>query len=430
MKKRFLKSFIQKCGNLWEKELNKNIWIINHYAVPENAVGGTRHFDISKKLKEKGFRPTIFASTYNHFTRNHKDIGSKKAKQEEINGVKFVWIKTGFDYIGNSIKRFFNMLSFYKGVMSAYKSHERPDIVIGSSVHLFACLAAYRICKKTDAKFILEIRDLWPQTLIELGKLNKLNPLTLIFGFLEKYLAKKAKKIITLLPGVYKYLVKIGVERKKIIYLPNGINIERYDEFSCKKSRLEEEIFNILKKKFCCIYAGSHGIANELETIVLAAEKLQNECMDDIVFLMFGDGPEKRKLQDLVKKKRITNIQFYSSQPKESIIYILKNADVGLITMKNTGLYKYGISLNKMFDYMYAKLPVIFSGDVFNNIVNEAECGFTIPPENYIEFAEAIKRMYRMDENSREILGEKGYNYMSENHNMTILADKLVKEVL
>jgi glycosyltransferase involved in cell wall biosynthesis len=98
--------------------------------------------------------------------------------------------------------------------------------------------------------------------------------------------------------------------------------------------------------------------------------------------------------------------------------------------MKNTGLYKYGISLNKLFDYMYAKLPVIFSGDVFNNIVDEAECGFTIPPENYIEFAEAIKRIYKKDKNTREKMGEKGYNYMEDNHNMTVLVDKLIKEIL
>jgi glycosyltransferase involved in cell wall biosynthesis len=264
--------------------LSKNIWIINHYAVPENAVGGTRHFDLSGKLKDKDYQPTIFASTYNHFTRKHRGIGDKKYYKEDINGVSFQWIKTGFDYTGNGMKRFLNMLSFYKGVMRAYRFHELPDTVIGSSVHLFSCLAAYRICRKTGAKFVLEIRDLWPQTLIELGKLNKLNPMTLIFGFLEKFLAKKSKNIITLLPGVYKYLVKVGVERNKIIYLPNGINIERYDEFSAKISEIPDSTISMLKKKFCCIYAGSHGIANELDTIILAAEKLQNEYVNDIVF--------------------------------------------------------------------------------------------------------------------------------------------------
>nr|ADT71682.1 glycosyl transferase group 1 [uncultured organism] len=165
---------------------------------------------------------------------------------------------------------------------------KKPDIIIGSTVHLFAVFAAYRLSKRYQVPFIMEVRDLWPQTLIDMG-MSKWHPFIIVLALLERYLYKRADKIITLLPDAYQYIAKF-TNRDKIEWISNGVDINNIIYTEATNSN----------KKFTILYTGAIGEANNLIDLVLVAHQLKNE--KEIVFKIVGNGPQKAYLLDEVKK--------------------------------------------------------------------------------------------------------------------------------
>ncbi len=214
-----------------------NVWILNHSAVTPDLPGGTRHFDIGKEFVEKEHNVVIFASDYHYSLRKY--IKTKKAnifKKEYIGSIEFYWIRT-FPYSKNNWRRVVNMLSyFFKTIYVGIKIKQKPEVIVGSSVHLLAVLAAYIIAKIKRSKFIFEVRDLWPQTLIDLGNYNKNNLFIIFMRQLEKYLYIKAKKIITLLPKASEYITKLGIPDEKIVWIPNGVDLKMFRNRTKRKS--------------------------------------------------------------------------------------------------------------------------------------------------------------------------------------------------
>lgn len=402
-------------------DLMKNIWILNHYAVPPGMGGGTRHFDLAAELVKKGYSVTIFASSYNHFSRKEVIKSNERVKEESINGVRFVWLRTKPRYEGNGIKRLLNMVSYLFNVLKVRKNYVKPDIVIGSSVHLFAPLAAYFICRKADARFLCEVRDLWPQTLIDMGTISNYHPLAVFFRSIERFVYKRASKIITLLPGAYQYISRFGVDKEKVVYIPNGVDIKKFDD-----NNKEVKDLNILdSKSFNCVYAGAHGEANKLDNILDAAKIIQSMGNNNIKFYFIGDGPEKNKLIEYSREKNLDNAKFIEQVDKSFIPGILAHSDLLIFNLKDVDVFKYGISSNKLFDYMCASKPIVFACKCYNDIVADAGAGISVPPENPKELADAIMSVYRMTDSERNELGHNGRKYVESYHNIEYLADKL-----
>ena len=396
-----------------------NIWIFNHYAITPNLPGGTRHYDLSKELVKRHYNVTIFAASFHH--SQHKEIKKYKSANfiiEEFDGIKFVWLKT-YPYSKNDWKRVVNMLSYslkaYK--VGSNKKLENPDLIIGSSVHLFAVYTAYSLSKKFRVPFIMEVRDLWPKTLIHMG-ISKLHPFVIILRILEKYLYKNAKKIITLLPNAYKYIENLGIERNKMAWIPNGVNLERFkDVFKSKKA----------DSQFIVMYLGSHGKANALDTLLDAAKITQEKKYTKIRFILAGDGTEKNHLIRYKDTLGLKNTEFYQAVKKIFVPNILEKADVLVSIMRDLPLYRYGVSANKHVDYAASKKPIILVGNPINNIVKEARCGITTPPEDPPALANAIIKLYNMSKKERMVLGERGKKYVKKFYSIPVLVDKLEK---
>ena len=408
--------------------MNRKIWILNHYAVLPSEYGGTRHYDFSVELVKRGYDVTIFAASYNHFNKTDR-IGKERETQkfECIDGVKFVWLKTFPKYRGNGLKRLINMFSYLIAMLKVYPEYEKPDVVIGSSVHLFACVAAYFISKRTGSRFLCEIRDLWPQTLIDMGTISKNHPLAVFFRIIEKFVYKRAEKIIVLLPNSYDYLKQCHIQESKLVYIPNGVNIEFFDKLLEDSSlKLPEDIENDLNVGFSCIYTGSIGLANCMDTVIKAAEIL-NENEYNIKFIIVGEGAEKARLMDYCRKENVDNVTFYPSVSKRIIPKILDLSDIALIASKNIELYKYGVSFNKLFDYLCARKPVVFACRTSNDIIKAADAGISIEPENPMLMAEAIIELYEMDEENRKAMGNRGRRYIEDNHDIIGLVSTLGK---
>lgn len=396
----------------------KNIWIINHYALTPEMGGGTRHYDFAKELVSRGYKVTITASSF-HYSKykEMKAYGSEEYLLENIDGVDFVWFKTP-PYKGNGFSRVKNMLSFSYKVLKYIPKFklQKPDVIIGSSVHLFAVYSAYKLSQKYKTPFIMEVRDLWPQTLIDMG-ISKWHPFIVLLGWLERYLYKRADKIITLLPYANKYINKF-VEDEKIAWISNGTTL-KYDESFVTK--LDTKKFNVL-------YAGAHGMANDLDILVDAAKILKEN--DSIHFTLIGDGVLK---ESLIKKSReldLKNITFLDSVAKSEVYDFLKSADLLYVGLKDLPLYKYGMSMNKVFEYLSVKKPILFVSAIADNIIKEAKSGEVVDTYNTDDISSVIQNFSKMSKEKLDGYGENGFHYFRENYSIEVLVDKLEKILL
>ncbi|WP_330949255.1 glycosyltransferase family 4 protein [Virgibacillus sp. MG-45] len=404
-----------------------NIWIFNHYAVGPNSSGGTRHFDLAKQLVKNGHRVTIFASSYNHQTLEEEQFKEENDffKEKEYDGVKFIWIKT-IAYKKNDYKRVLNMLGYTRKSLKIGKQHrERPDIVIGSLVHPLAAYVGYKISRHYKSVFYFEERDLWPQTLLDLGKYSEYNPLIILMAKVEKFLFKKADKVIVLFDKAVKYVETKGIPKEKILYIPNGYDIKR----TSNGIEVSEEINNLFQRlegQIIGIYTGAHGIANNLDVILDSAKVLQDRDVP-VSFILIGNGTEKERLVARARDEKIENIYFISSVPKEMIPSILKKANVGLLPLADSPVFKWGISPNKLFDYMGSELPVLLLCDLDGTPVELADGGKVIR-RNFVDGT--VNFFSEIDADNLKKLGANGKKYVEENHSWNILASILEQQMI
>lgn len=401
------------------------LWILNHYAISPDMSGGTRHFDLARELVKKGHEVTIFASGFDHHTRQYLKIKpGEKMRVEEYDGVRFVWVNT-LPYTKNDWRRVLNMLSYGWRVLRCSRGLPKPDAVIGSSMHPFAALAGWWLARRYKAKFIFEVRDLWPQTAVDMGAMKKNSlPAKLLYAW-EKFMCNKAEKIIVLLPYAKDYVASRGISPEKVFWLPNGVNLERFDH----PAPLEEgsevaEVFEQYRDKFKVVYTGAHGVPNGLDVIVEAARLIQ-EKSENIHFILIGEGTEKSRLKEKTQSLELTNITFCEPIPKQAIPSALLAADCLVYSIPAFNIYRYGVSLNKSFDYLASAKPVVMAGNPQNNIVEEANAGIAVEPENPEALAEAIVKIYELPEEKRIELGKNGRRYVEQFYNIKNLATNL-----
>ena len=405
--------------------MGKSLWILNHYAISPDMSGGTRHFDLARELVKKGHEVTIFASGFDHHTRQYLKIKpGEKMRVEEYDGVRFVWVNT-IPYTKNDWRRVLNMLSYGWRVLRCSRGLPKPDAVIGSSMHPFAALAGWWLARRYKAKFIFEVRDLWPQTAVDMGAMKKNSlPAKLLYAW-EKFMYNKAEKIIVLLPYAKDYVASRGISPEKVFWLPNGVNLERFDH----PAPLEEgsevaEVFEQYRDKFKVVYTGAHGVPNGLDVIVEAARLIQ-EKSENIHFILIGEGTEKSRLKEKTQSLELTNITFCEPIPKQAIPSALLAADCLVYSIPAFNIYRYGVSLNKSFDYLASAKPVVMAGNPQNNIVEEANAGIAVEPENPEALAEAIIKIYELPGEKRIELGENGRRYVEQFYDIKNLATNL-----
>jgi glycosyltransferase involved in cell wall biosynthesis len=405
-----------------------NIWILNHFANHPNLPGGTRHFDLAYELTKRGYKVTIFASVFKHHGGLKVELDDSEVfRIQMIEGIRFIWIRT-MRYDRNDWRRIMSMVGFMlQSLRVGYRfkhivpNEPRPDVVIGSSLHLLAVLAAYFLAEKYDAKFIMEVRDLWPQTLVEMGALGDRNPIVLVLRSLECFLYRRAERIISLLPHAGEYIIAHGGIPEKIVWIPNGVDMSRFLIPISNKTK---------RKGFTVMYLGAHGRANALDVIIKAARIVQEKGISDIRFVMIGRGPDKSRLIDMSNRLNLQNVSFWNPIQKSQVPQFLNKADAFIFNLEQISVFKYGISSNKLFDYMAAAKPVVFSVDSSNNPVQETNCGKTVPPCDPVALSQAILQIYNMPEKERMEMGFRGRRYVEQHHDWTILAKRFEKMLM
>jgi len=395
------------------------IWLINHYALTPDQAGGTRHYDIARALVAKGHQVTIIAASIHyssHHEMKHYPEGSTLL-QETIDGIDFIWVKTT-PYSGNGIGRVRNMLEFtWKLRQLKSLKIPRPDIIVGSSVHLFAVFGAYRLARYFDTPFVMEVRDIWPQTLIDLG-VSKYHPFVLLLGWLEPFLYRKADAIITLLPKADTHIEKFGIDRQKIFWVSNGVDLSKFEQ-PRPTHFLDAEKFNVL-------YTGTLGKANDLQPLIDAAVRLQET--PEIMITLVGDGPERLALQKAAKE--VQNVTFLALLPKSELPALLQEADLLFVALKDIPLYRFGMSMNKLFDYMAARRPTLFATNIDDNPIKMADAGITVAPDDVDAIVNAVRTVYNATKETQKTMGSNGRTYVERHFSMPVISSHFESALL
>lgn len=395
------------------------VWIVNHYALPPTRPGGTRHYSLARELIRKGHEVTIIASSFDHTVRKETRLRAGETwKEELVEGVPFLWLRTP-PYPGNTLARMWNMAVFAGRVWTGdgVRQLQRPDVILGSSPHLFGALAAERLARRYRVPFVLEVRDLWPQTLIDLGNLSPHHPVVRGLEWIERYLYRNATRIITLLPGAAGYMIGKGAERGKVVWIPNGVDLS---SLPAPKPPIEDGVFTVM-------YAGAHGLANGLDSLLDAAAILQRDGWGErLRFRFIGDGPEKSRLRTRVRDERLEPmVRFEEPVAKSRLHGVLQEADAFLMVLKDSPVFRWGVSPNKLFDYLSSGRPVIFCVNSPYDPVVEAQAGLSVPPEDSKAIAEAIKQLATTVPDKLREMGLRGRTYVEKHHDYARLADKL-----
>lgn len=396
------------------------LWWVNHYAITPDLPGGTRHVDMGRELVRLGRQVSIFASDVHLGMRRHTRLQpGERFKLEEVEGVNFYWLNAAL-YQKNDWRRALNMLSFALTFLRVAPGlGEKPGVIIGSSPHPFAALAAWWQARRLGVPFWLELRDLWPQALVDMGGFREAHPAVRAMRLLERFLYARAQKIIILAQGSREYLVARGVPAEKILFIPNGVRIAdlpnlddgtagvREGEAS-QEDRRAEVRRHYGMEGFSIVYAGAHGPANALDTILEAARDLQGGGTA-IQFLLVGDGPAKGELRRKAAGLGLANLRFLDPVPKAQVPELLWAADAAVITLRDVAAFSYAVSPNKLFDYLAAGKPVLAAvPGAVARLVAEAGAGYAVPPEDPQALATAALRLAALPAEARQAMGRRG----------------------
>ena len=399
----------------------KHVWLVNHYAQEPGHAGGTRHFSIAEHLPESGWSASIIAASVELNTGRQRLVAGEKKKWESIGGIPFLWIRTP-EYHGNGVGRFWNMLVFSMRVLmpSVTSKLQRPDVVVGSSVHPFAAWSGFVLARRLGVPFVFEVRDLWPQTLVDLGRLNDKSPVTWLLRRLEIYLYRKAGRIVVLLPRAADYIVPLGISREKICWIPNGV--EMIDSTG--------PVYKGDDEHFTYMYFGAHGTANGLDNILRAMHEIEkSRSSSNIRLRLIGDGPMKSSLMELADSLDLSSVSFEAPVPKEDIPALAAQADAFVFPLVDAPVFKYGISSNKLFDFMAAARPIVFCCRAVNNPIADAGAGVTVAPGDIKSLATAMTELSQLPLEKRLVMGQLGREYVSQRHDFRILAKNFADEL-
>ena len=409
----------------------KNIWIINHYASMPNQSNGARHYNLAKQLVNQGYDVTIFHSSAVHNSKYNSITDNSLYRIDDYCGIKFVSVKTD-NYDKNNFKRIQNILQFYhrvKVVAKKIMKENSPDVIIGSSMHPLTLYAASRIAKMGSCKYIIEIRDLWPETFLSI-KPNFSKLILKFFYSLERRIYLEADKLIFVMEGGYDYLVERGWEkdfdRKNVYYINNGVDIELFEKNKATYKIENNDLAN--EKIFKVVYTGSIGLVNNLGLLLDVAEYIDNKGLDDIKFLIWGQGPQRSELEKSCVERNIKNVVFEGTVEKRYIPYIISHADINIIQNRALAVHRFGTSENKKFEYLAAGKPIIKIGYNGYDIIEEHMAGVTITDVTVKAIAETVIRFYNMNSSEYDEYSSNAKKLAKE-YDFNILSQKLINAI-
>lgn len=401
-----------------------NILLINHYAGSIRHGMEYRPYYLAREWVKDGHNVQILAASHSHYRAHQPEMDS--AIQDEIHdGISYRWYRTP-DYSTNGIGRAKNIVTFlWKISMDGKRLVDkfRPDVVIASSTYPMDIWPARHIAKLAKAQLIYEVHDLWPLSPIELGNMSRWHPFIIWCQWAEDYAYRHCDKVVSILPKTQTHMESRGMSPGKFSYIPNGINTEEWENVEPLPADIQEQLTLIKERGRPIVgYTGAHGLANALDALLDAAKL----AVDKFEVVLVGSGPESEKLSKRVADEKISNVTLLPAIPKSSIPAFLGLIDIAYIGLLPEPLFRFGISPNKLMDYMMAAKPIVMAIDAGNDPVMEAGCGVTVAPGNPIAIQDGILQLGGITPEARKELGEKGRHFVLSNHTYPILAKRFL----
>lgn len=365
-------------------ETMKVLYFHQHFTTPKGSTG-IRSYVMSKKILQMGHEVTIVCGSFIGADTGLKDSFKNGFRRGYVDGIEVIELDISYGNKDRFFKRFLSMTKyFFKAIYFVFK--EKYDLVFATSTPLTAGIPGI-ISKWIKRKpFIFEVRDLWPELPKEMGIIK--NPIILLLmSILEWVSYKSADYIIALSPGIKDGIKRRGIPENKISMIPNGCDLDIFKNKAATKWRPK----GVNKNDFIALFSGTHGIANDLNSILDAANELKKRGREDIKIILIGQGGQKSKLIQRATSENLDNVIFMNPIDKINLSGLMAEVDIGLQVLANIPAFYYGTSPNKFFDYISAGLPVInnYPGWLAD-IISHNNCGFVVPPENPKSFANAL----------------------------------------
>lgn len=396
-----------------------HILLIHQAFATLDEPGGTRHHELVRHLASRGYRVTVIASPISYLTGKY----TTAAKPSDNRESELVTILRPYTYPAwhrSFLHRILSFLSFMVSSFICGLGVRGVDLVWGTSPPIFQGGTAWLLARLKRVRFLFEVRDLWPAFAIAVGVLH--SPLLIrLAEWFERFLYWHADQVVVNSPGFIEYVKARGARR--VVLVPNGADPDMFDPTA---RGLEFRQKHGLEGMFVVLYAGAHGLSNDLGVVLQAADKLREQT--EIAIILLGDGKEKPLLVAQAAKMGLSNVHFMAPMPKNQIPQALAAADACLAILKPIPLYK-TVYPNKVFDYMAAGRPVILAIDgVIREVVETACAGVFVSPGNPVDLAKAIQNLAG-DRLKGQSLGLNGRHYMEKYFNRASLAAEMERVV-
>lgn len=409
-----------------------NIWIVNQYAMPPKYEERIRTSKFAEILQKKGCSVKIISSSALHSRNLDLMDGTKNRIMEKTyDGLEFVHVKTN-KYNGNGFLRIKNHLLFcIRLLLNSKRISTRPDVILCDTYVPFAVFV-YFVAKTRKAKFILEVRDLWPESLVAYGSLKKNSIITKLLYQSEKWIYKKSDRIIFTMEGGKDYIIEKGwdkdnggpVDITKVYHINNGVDLEVFN-YNKENYKFEDNDLDN-PTTFKVIYAGSIRLVNNVKSIVDTAFEIKKLGIENIKFIIYGEGSDRTTLEQYCYENGIDNIIFKGFIGKSYIPYVLSKSDLNILHFEQNKIKKYGASLNKLFEYFASGKPTISDCEFGYDLINKYKCGVVIDNADAKIMAEEIIRISRFDVEQYNVLCANA-SRAAENYNFINLSNNLVE---
>lgn len=405
----------------------KTIWYLNHYAPSASLAKKGRSFYLLNEVAKQGYNVAVVGASRHHLVDDNSQI--ERFIFQKVDELLFGWIRTP-RYSGNGLKRIINMFSYaWQLLLLPRKIPEKyahPDVIVASSVHPFHYPVALMLALRFRARIVFEVRDIWPRTLHDLMGVPKWHPFYLMTACVERLAYRTADRVISLMSNGLEHMQARGLKPERFSYVPNGTLFSDSGSVltSCDHDQQLTEIRSLYNHVL--MYTGAHGQPNALDQLIEAAALVKNDT-EEVAIVLVGAGIEKERLEEWSKSKKLTHVFFLDSVPAIQVPCVLSYADTCFIGWQDKDIYKFGISANKLFEYMKARKPIIQCIESPNNPVVLSGCGVDVLPQHPSALADVIIQFSQKTKEELETMGNKGYEYAFQEHNYKRLAKRFIE---
>lgn len=386
------------------------ILVFTHASGAPKVGPNTRWYYLGRVLKEYDIHVELVGASFFHKYIRPPYVDSA-ISSEQIDGLQYHWIRTK-PYVSRGLSQVRNQWSYVIGCFRAARmlARRNPDVIVASSPHPFCIFPATLIARRCNAALVFDVRDLWPLALRELGGFSRWHPYMIALSVAEWFAVRASDRIVSVKPGDCEYFERAyGVARDQVLYVPNGY-LPQADE-----TRQLPAGFSVLRSRYSVLvgYVGALSRYYGLERLVELARHFTDR--DDVGFVVVGKGDCQARLEQMAADRAVENLHFVGQVAKDAVLPLMRAIDIAYVGLEDLSIHRYGISCNKIFEYMAAGKPILGSYSTRYDPVDAAGCGIVVDPSDPDRLARSLARLID-DEELRADCGIRAYEYFMRNH--------------